>query len=623
MAILSSPLNFQRISKTADEVRQNVGSAGRAVKKIGEVVFYRTKMKRNAFATSKMIRNRRVENERRSQIEDEVEAPNVVVKPDGPQRLVQADTSKGFFDRILGFVGYLTAGWIMNSLPTLIGMGKEFIARIQKATQILSGFFNNTVQLFLDFGNILGSLGQNIMRFDFFDSSNRLKNSFADLNLTLDNMGKQLEEALGLVTTPLTEGKYSGEEIPGFGTQYQSEGAYETQTPSGGTSGGGRWKPLLDVIASGEGGYESVNPGQVVPGLTEMTIAEAWATAQRVGRSKRGSGAMGRYQLLSDPIGRAKKAGLNPYKDKFSPENQDRIAIYIIENIRNGNRWLSGNLPGGDASFAQGIANEWAGVPNLYGQYTHSGQGGKVKASSVKNALSRIKKNSSIPSSQSQVEQVPPGKVKPIVTSRYGALRGKRMHGGTDLSVKEGTPLRAISDGVIVDSDYERGWGNFLVMKDNLGIYHLYGHMQSGYKRGGPVKKGEVIGRVGMTGRTTGPHLHWESGTGWTGYQIIGKFDPLNRYSKFAPFNTPPGPGVAPGTPAEISAPSQQKASVPPSLTPERRGQDIIIAQPPSQQNVIVNDGSDSMDMGVTPASNFDMLNNFIKKKLLLDLAYL
>jgi hypothetical protein len=165
-------------------------------------------------------------------------------------------------------------------------------------------------------------------------------------------------------------------------------------TSSSSSSGGGRWKPLLDVIASGEGGYESVNPGQVVSGLTQMTIAEAWNTAQRVGKSKRGSGAMGRYQLLSDPVGRAKKAGLDPYRDKFSPANQDKIAVYILENIRYGKKWLSGNLSGGDASFAQGIADEWAGVPNLSGKYSYSGQGGKVKASSVKAALNQVKSGS-------------------------------------------------------------------------------------------------------------------------------------------------------------------------------------------------------------------------------------
>jgi murein DD-endopeptidase MepM/ murein hydrolase activator NlpD len=160
-------------------------------------------------------------------------------------------------------------------------------------------------------------------------------------------------------------------------------------------------------------------------------------------------------------------------------------------------------------------------------------------------------------------------------------------------------------------------------MKDDRGIYHLYGHMQSGYKKGGPVKKGEVIGKVGMTGRASGPHLHWETGTGWNKSQITGRFDALSKYSKFAPFNTQPGPGVVSQTPAQIAAAPRQSQSVPSTITPERRGQDIIIAQPRNQQQIVSTSSGGGGEQAPSPINEFDLLNNFIKNKLLLDLAYL
>ena len=134
-------------------------------------------------------------------------------------------------------------------------------------------------------------------------------------------------------------------------------------------------------------------------------------------------------------------------------------------------------------------------------------------------------------------EYVPPGKVTPVVTGRFGEMRETGRHGGSDLAVNEGTPLRAISDGKIIESGYEPGWGNYTVFTDKNGIYHLYGHMRSRGRGKGSIKKGDILGYVGMTGRTSGPHLHWETGTGWNG-TITGAFDPLNRFSLNAPFNT-------------------------------------------------------------------------------------
>lgn len=621
MALLAPSVNFQKLSKSTDLAKKGVTSANKSIQNISQVVFKRTKVKREIFTQTQMLRSRRVETERRKQLEDEIEAVDTLQKPNGANNLAQADTSKGFFERLIGFVGYLTAGWLLNNLPTLLGIGKEFIARLQRAGQLLSGFFNNTIQLFANFGNVLGALGQNITSFDFLDSSNRLRSSFDQLNSTVAGLGAQIEEAFGLVTTPLTQGMYSGEQIPGFGTKQQSEGAYETQPSTAGTSGGGQWKPLLDLISSVESstdkrnnGYDAQNgaPGGVRPGLSQMTIGEIARSAP---------GASGRYQQMPQYLlGRAKAAGFNE-NTVFSPAVQDALAIKLIEG-RGGNAWLAGRIS--TEQFMQSLSQEWAALPNAYGQFYYRGQRSSLRPEKVKSTLDMVKKGSEVPSSQPGIQQVPAGNVKPIVTSRYGAQRGKRTHGGTDLAVPFGTPLRAVADGKIITTNFDPGgWGYFMVYQDTAGLYHLYGHMPRGsYKTSGTVKKGEVIGKVGSTGSSTGPHLHWEIGRSWNG-TIGGKFDPLKIYSSNAPFNTPPGPGVAPGAPAQIAPMAQRRMSYPAGITPERRGQSIVIAQPPSQQNIIMSGGGDRADTRVAPATNFAMLNNFIKNKLLLDLAYL
>ena len=134
----------------------------------------------------------------------------------------------------------------------------------------------------------------------------------------------------------------------------------------------------------------------------------------------------------------------------------------------------------------------------------------------------------------------------PEVTGRYGDKRTTGTHGGTDIAAPSGTPLVPVTNGVIIDygdlgrSDDKRGdpngWGNFIVYKDANGYYHLYGHLSSIIKKSGRVRSGETIATVGSTGRSSGPHLHWELGTGWSGGMIEGKMDPLSFYNVSAPF---------------------------------------------------------------------------------------
>ena len=594
--VVASPLNLKRVTSSVNDSRKKVTEARSSVKNIGQVLLKRTKVKREAFTQTNLFRKRREESEKRQLLEDELRAPSIVMRTGGPQQLTQSAGVGGFFDRILGFIGYLSAGWIMNNIPTWIAMGKEFIARIQKAGQIISGFFNNTIKLFANVGNILGSLGQNLMQFDFFDTSNRVKTAMGDLNFTMGNLTSQIEEAFGLLTTPLTEGKYSGEKIPEVGTQQTNEGAYVEPPPFTGketTAGGKVATPQAIYSYLRQLGVSHIHAVGILANIKGESGFRI--DADETGR---GTGGIGLFQYTYPSRKQAFLRSVPDYKTNWKGQID-----FAIKSDPNTPLYLAKRFNSAEEA-ADDFMRNWENPAK------------RVYAGRRKKHNEFIKNFKSGSTSQQQSAQVtPPAKsITPIITSRYGESRGVRTHGGTDLAVKQGTSLRAVSDGTIVDSDFENGWGNFLVMKDNLGIYHLYGHMQSGYKRSGPVKKGEVIGKVGMSGRTNGPHLHWETGTGWNGGVITGKFDPLKKYSKFAPFNATQE--------AQISAPPQQSNMVSASITQERRGQDIMIVQPQQQQNIIT-PASGGGDIGPSPISDFQLLNNFIKNKLLLDLAYL
>ncbi|HJU54884.1 MAG TPA: peptidoglycan DD-metalloendopeptidase family protein, partial [Pyrinomonadaceae bacterium] len=85
------------------------------------------------------------------------------------------------------------------------------------------------------------------------------------------------------------------------------------------------------------------------------------------------------------------------------------------------------------------------------------------------------------------------------------------FHKGQDISAPMGTPINATADGVVVIARRLRGYGNGIYIDHGNGIETRYGHLSRiDVVEGQPVKKGQHLGLVGSTGRSTGPHLHYE-----------------------------------------------------------------------------------------------------------------
>ena len=97
------------------------------------------------------------------------------------------------------------------------------------------------------------------------------------------------------------------------------------------------------------------------------------------------------------------------------------------------------------------------------------------------------------------------------ITSNFGERWGKN-HNGLDIAGNIGDPVMAALDGKVKSTFYERdGYGNVVILEHEGGIETRYAHMSKiGVKIGDTVKKGDIVGEVGSTGRSTGPHLHFE-----------------------------------------------------------------------------------------------------------------
>jgi len=391
------------ISQSISSTRSSLSNLSSSVNRISLIISNKTKVRTDLILKSRQIEDRRREAAKRRELEDQIEASKVSTDIKSGLN-VASSTGKGPLGRILSFLGYMGAGWILENLPTWIAMGKEFIARMRKAGELIYSIPQTMWRILGNFGTLLSSVKQNILNLDFTDSSGEVRDSFKELTDTMNLLGSQIYGGFSSLLQP------SGEvEIPSTGEQQPDAEPSAPSQPSpsgGGSGGGGRWQPLLDLIASGEstssGGYDAMYPGRNTrkegKPVSEMSISQAARYAGDPGDGR--NYAVGRYQFTTVRA-QAKSAGLNPDKDLFSPANQDKMAVHIIEGKRYGKDWLSGKIT--DEKFSEYLAGEWGTFKSASG-YVLPGNSGSIGFDKIKLVLKQVKSSSS---------QTPP---KPTVT---------------------------------------------------------------------------------------------------------------------------------------------------------------------------------------------------------------
>ena len=125
-----------------------------------------------------------------------------------------------------------------------------------------------------------------------------------------------------------------------------------------------------------------------------------------------------------------------------------------------------------------------------------------------------------------------------FIYSKFGMRNGK-MHKGLDISggpYVNGAPLTSLLGGrVAMAEDLGRsGWGKYVVLNHANGTSSLYGHLSKYFvKNGDMVEPGQVIGNIGSTGRSEGPHLHFELGSRWNGGMLEGHVDPKGHIDQY------------------------------------------------------------------------------------------
>ena len=691
---LASPINIKGVSKSVSTAKKSLNQTTNSFKKISEILVKKTKVRRQIFDDTLETKRKRENYTIRKEEEDRLEAPNAVKSGDPSQVLPLIQSSgRSFFGRIISTLGYLAAGWVLRNLPTWVALGREFIVRIEKAGNIIKNFVSNTINVFTSTYQVLDGFRKNIMTFDLFDDSNRVKNSFDELKTSIDNMGIELENAIKLITTPLTqttaegtqEGTYSGEEVPGLGTTSQDNGAYS------GT-------PAPQVML--EGG---------ISGTTALLPAGAKGADRNVGATDRFgySSSRGRQHNGID-IGTSKQKG------------------YYVAFLLDGTATL-GNQPKGAGLFVEiksgGTTYKFFHLAKI------SIKAGPYKAGT---AIGEIGSTGSSTSEHLHYEVWPPGtrgvnpepylnliKIgknlgKPIAapasvssssTSQpqqnlMGTPSSSSSGGGRYGTKEERSLLDAISFAEGTKSSYGTMFGGG-ISKDlesgkltvkqviDLGDAHAKKNGRSGaagrYQfmpftledlvRTGDLKMddkftsqmqdkaalalarrrkvtSELLKKEGLSAKVSNmlapewASLPTYSGASYYGQPVksLSSIQSVYKKSLGAPqqaqvatpqsspspaqTSTPANPSTpAPPPPAQISPTfaQQNQQQVAQQITPERRGQDVVAIIPQQQAAGSPQSASpaSSAGGGSSAPSMFDVLNTFMKQKLLLDLAYL
>jgi murein DD-endopeptidase MepM/ murein hydrolase activator NlpD len=107
--------------------------------------------------------------------------------------------------------------------------------------------------------------------------------------------------------------------------------------------------------------------------------------------------------------------------------------------------------------------------------------------------------------------------VRGYVTDGFGTRHnpfggeGREFHSGIDLAVEFGTPVSATADGLVIWAGPYSGYGNLVVVYHSNGLTSRYGHLSRiSVEPGRRVRRGDELGHAGSTGRSTGPHVHYE-----------------------------------------------------------------------------------------------------------------
>lgn len=642
-----STINIQNITQTLSETKKSTSAVNNSVENISRIVATNTRIKRELFARSDILNSRREEASKRQELEDQIESTKVSTSPQAGLAFASR-SEKGPLERLLGFLGFTFAGWILENLPTWIFMGQEFMSRINSFGRSMYNMVYNMQNIIKYFGDTLKYSFDAIIRLDFdeFVGEGTVAKSFEELNLAVQDLGTNITDTFKLFTTPLTESLETGEQAPGLG-----ETRPDTMFPGVQQETGGYVTAGLSGVSKQRIGGDTAFLSEVKRVSQKYGIKEGdllGLIASESGFNPAAGEIGGHVGLIQFSVASAKSVGTT--QDALKKMTRAEQMKYVDKYFEN---W---NLKKG-ASAGQLYATVFApayasGDPNkvLYSSPSieyrsnaplDSNRDGKITVAEMGGRIERKKKEFGI-SDNISITSLPGSSISQPQTKNLSGYRVTRngrnitslgqlpphhgssrtTYGGNrlrqDFTLYKGNqflnvPVPSPVSGTVNFAGNAGAGGKWVEIQSSQGLVEL-GHFNSlSVKSGDKVSMGTILGLQGYTGRVSpsgvnGTHVHIQAPDA-----VIANY--ISMLSS----------GKIPYTPverreAQISA--QPKLSQPSAMTPERKGSQILFIDDTRPQ--VPQTSYPSQQPSVTPTvTEFKMLNNFIKNKLLIDLAYL
>lgn len=238
-------LNLTRISTSVFNSRKQISLTNQVISNRVKTAQESVSNQRRLISESNLYYRRRQEIDERNKQEAALEAPDTVKTLNyNNQETLSSPSDKGFLGRLLGFAGYLAAGWILTRLPQLIKFGEEFLVRLQTAKDIIGNFFSSTLASFQSFGKLLGGILTNVSRLDINGAYTSITTNFGELERNLYKMGGSLQTAFSFIIDPLGFKLAERQEMESQQTESQDAYAEDGTAPGGGPMPTGEVSPL-------------------------------------------------------------------------------------------------------------------------------------------------------------------------------------------------------------------------------------------------------------------------------------------------------------------------------------------------------------------------------------------